>query len=243
VGREAGGGRGGRRWGAGGGRVRGAALPWVFYGYASLLTMVALAVGLWVCITSLWDPVRRLLRRDPAMPLTRAHWGVCMAHLGVGIFIIGATFVSAYDFEGDRAVSPGEQFQAQGYEFLFLGTRDVAGPNFDAVEGQFELRRGGRFLGTLRPQQRIYRVQTNPMTQTAIHAAPHRDILLSLGEPLGNGAWSLRVQVKPMVRFIWLGTLIMALGAILAMTDRRYRVPARAREPAPAAQPRPAGGG
>jgi cytochrome c-type biogenesis protein CcmF len=222
----------------------GAALPWIFYGEASLLTMLAVAIGLWVCAAALMEPVRRLLARGSGMALTRAHWGMCLAHLGVGVFILGATMVSSYEFEGDRSIAPGERFEAQGYEFVFRGTRDVTGPNYDAVEGEFELRRDGRLITVMTPQKRIYRVQTNPMTQTAINAAPHRDILLSLGEPLGNGAWSLRVQVKPLVRFIWLGTLLMALGGILAMTDRRYRVPVReAATHAADAHAKPAGGG
>jgi cytochrome c-type biogenesis protein CcmF len=209
-------------------------LPLLIWGSTSFLTLFAVTAGIWVCVTSLLDPVQRWLRRDGAMPLTRAHWGMCIAHLGVGLFVIGATVVSAYDIEADIGATPGDSWETGGYEFVFRGTRDVTGPNYDAVEGEFELRRNGRLLTLLTPQKRIYRVQTNPMTQASIHPRLDRDVFIAMGEPLGAGAWSLRVQVKPMVRFIWIGTLVMALGGLLALTDRRYRVAVREPEEAPA---------
>jgi cytochrome c-type biogenesis protein CcmF len=76
---------------------------------------------------------------------------------------------------------------------------------------------------TLAPQKRVYRVQQNPMTEAAIDSNPTRDVFLALGDPLGGDAWSLRVQVKPMISFLWFGSGFMALGGILAITDRRYR--------------------
>jgi cytochrome c-type biogenesis protein CcmF len=83
----------------------------------------------------------------------------------------------------------------------------------------------------LTPQKRIYRVQRNPMTEAAIDGRLQRDVFIALGESLGGGAWSLRVQIKPLIRLIWYGAIIMALGGLLAATDRRYRQPARALEP------------
>src|SRR5690606_30915962 len=105
--------------------------------------------------------------------------------------------------------------------------RDVEGPNYDAVEGEFELRRDGELIAMMRPQQRAYRVQAQTLPEAAIHQGLHRDVLVTLGESLGAGAWSVRLQVKPLIRFVWLGALMMALGGLLAATDRRYRQPVR----------------
>ncbi len=207
--------------------VLGFTLPWLIWGGTSLLTLIAVSIGIWVCLTSLYDPVMRWWRKDASMPLTRGHWGMCIAHLGVGLFLLGATVVSAYDVETDIGAAPGDRMEVGGYEFIFRGTRDVTGPNYDAIEGEFELRRDGRLLTLLTPQKRVYHVQTNPMTQASIHPRLDRDVFIAMGEPLGAGAWSLRIQVKPMVRFIWLGTLVMAFGGLLALTDRRYRVAVR----------------
>ena len=102
----------------------------------------------------------------------------------------------------------------------------------DATTWEFELRKNGRLVDTLESQQRFYRVQQSSMTEAAIDSRIARDVFIALREPLGDDAWAVRVQVKPLIRFLWLGTLLMALGGVLAVTDRRYRLPVRAAAPA-----------
>jgi cytochrome c-type biogenesis protein CcmF len=210
------------RWPAAIAVVVGVVAPLLVFSTTSVLTSVAVAAGVWVCASALLDPVRKLVFRTGA-PLTRGHLGMCLAHFGVGVFILGATMASAYNLEVDVSAKPGDTVKAGGYEFVFRGMRRVQGPNFVADEGEFELRRGGSLLTVLRPQKRVYRVQQNPMTEAAIDSKPTRDVFLALGEPLGDNAWSLRIQVKPMISFLWFGSGLMALGGILAITDRRYR--------------------
>ncbi len=213
----------------------GIALPFVFFGTASVLTVLAVSIALWVALSSLLDPVRRLVFRTGA-PLTRGQVGMCLAHFGVGVFMLGATVASAYNFERDFAVRPGDTMEAGGYELLFKGVGSAQGPNFVADEAEIELRADGGLIGVLRPQVRTYRVQTEPMTEAAIDTNMLRDVFVALGEPLGNDAWSLRLRVKPLISLLWLGAGLMALGGLVAITDKRYRVPAR--QPAPAvAQP------
>ena len=208
----------------------GIALPLLVFGRASGMTVVGVVAGLWVCGSALLDPLRRLLRPEQGMRLTRAHWGMILAHFGVGMFILGATVTSAYNIETDRTAAPGDRWETGGYEFVFRGVRDVQGPNFDAVEGEVELRRNGELVALLTPQKRVYRVQQSPMTEAAIDGRVHRDVFVALGESVGGGTWSLRVQIKPLIRFIWYGCAVMALGGLLAATDRRYRrVPERAK--------------
>ena len=215
-------------WLAGVAIALGVVLPLVVFGQSSFMTAIGVIAGLWVCGAALLDPLRRLLRPQQGMRLTRAAWGMFLAHFGVGIFILGATVTSAYNVETDRGVSPGDRWETGGYEFVFRGVRDVPGPNFDAVEGEVELRRGGELIALLTPQKRVYRVQQSPMTEAAIDGRIHRDVFVALGDSLGGGAWSLRIQIKPLIRFIWYGCAIMALGGLLAATDRRYRrVPER----------------
>ena len=90
--------------------------------------------------------------------------------------------------------------------------RDVAGPNYEAIESEVVISRDGEQIAVLHPQKRVYRVQKNAMTEAGIDGDWNRDLFVAMGEPLGDGAWSLRLQYKPMVRFIWLGALVMALG-------------------------------
>jgi len=203
--------------------VLGVLLPWVIFGSAGVLTVVGIVAGLWVIAASLFDPVRRMIRRDAARPLTRAQWGMTLAHVGIGMFVLGVTVSSSYNIETDRAAVPGDRWELAGYEIVFRGLRDVQGVNYAAVEGEFELRRDGTLVTVLTPQNRVYRVQSSPMTEAGIDARWYRDIFIALGQPLGDGVWSLRVQFKPLIRFIWLGSLVMAFGGLLAASDPRYR--------------------
>ena len=205
--------------------VLGVALPLIFFGAAGLMTLLGVVLGCWLLAASLLDPLRRALRPGTArIPLTRGQCGMILAHLGVGVFIIGVTVTSSYSVETDAAATPGDRREVGGYEFIFRDIRDVTGPNYQAVEGEFEVRRDGRFVTVLTPQKRVYRVQQSPMTETGIDAGWRRDLLVALGDPLGGGAWSLRVQYRPFIRFVWLGALIMAFGGLVTLSDPRYRL-------------------
>jgi cytochrome c-type biogenesis protein CcmF len=207
--------------------------PFIFFDTASVLTVLSLSIALWVCSSSLLDPVRRMVFRTGA-PLTRGQVGMCLAHFGVGVFMLGATVASAYNFERDFSARPGDSIEAGGYEFAFNGTRRFEGANFVADEGEFEVRRGGDLVAVLNPQVRVYQVQTQPMTEAAIDSNILRDVFVALGEPLGDNAWSVRLRVKPLIGLLWLGSGLMALGGLVAITDRRYRVAARRTEAATA---------
>ena len=146
-----------------------------------------------------------------------------LAHLGVGVFILGATITSSYTIETDRSARPGDRWELFGYEFVFRNIRNFDGVNYRATEGEFEVRRNGSLITVMAPQKRTYLVQQNPMTEAAIDSGWTRHLFIALGDPLGDGAWSLRIQYKPLIRFVWLGPLIMAFGGLLAASDSRYR--------------------
>jgi cytochrome c-type biogenesis protein CcmF len=214
------------RWPAVAAVALGVAAPFVLFGTASALTLLSVSIALWVCASSLLDPLRRLVFGTGA-PLTRGQVGMYLAHFGVGIFMLGATVASAYNLELDVSARPGDTVEAGGYEFVFQGIRKVEGPNFVADEGEFELREEGALVAVLTPQIRTYQVQREPMTEAAIDTNVVRDVFVALGEPLGDDAWSLRLQVKPLIGFLWLGSGIMVLGGLVAITDRRYRAAVR----------------
>jgi cytochrome c-type biogenesis protein CcmF len=198
----------------------GLAIPPVAYGAFHLSTVIGLTAGIWVILSSLYEPWQRLAKKQS---LSRSVVGMTLAHIGVGVFAIGVTITQTYRIEKDIALKPGQSIELQGYTFDFKSTRPVSGPNYDAVEAEIVVTRDGDPVTTLHPQKRTYRVQTMPMTESGIHVKWNRDLFVAMGDDLGAGAWSLRVQYKPMVRYIWLGALIMALGGIVAITDRRYR--------------------
>ena len=213
--------------------VAGLAVPALVYGrFGGLVTVGAIA-AFWIMAVALIQPIRSL-RRDPGTAgITRAALGMSIAHFGVGFFVLGVSIVQAFNVEEDMRILPGESVEVAGFTFELRELRNVQGPNFQALEGEIEIRKNGEFIGELRPQKRTYLVQQSPMTEAGIHADLRRDLFVALGDPLGDGAWSVRLQYKPMIRFIWLGALIMALGGLIAASDRRYQfakgaVPAKA---------------
>ncbi len=157
----------------------------------------------------------------------RGFWGMVLGHMGIAVFIVGVTLTSIYSTEKDIRLAPGESYAMDGYDFRFNGVEVTKGPNYTAYRGEVIATRDGELVAEMHPEKRIYLVQTMPMTEAAIDPGLTRDLFVALGEDLGQGAWSLRVYHKPFVRWLWLGALLMAIGAGLAATDRRYRALAR----------------
>jgi cytochrome c-type biogenesis protein CcmF len=154
-----------------------------------------------------------------------AWYGMLLAHLGVAFFIIGVTLVKGYETERDLRMAPGDHTQVGGYDFTFRGVHEVGGPNYNAVRGEFEVRRVGssEILMLMEPEKRQFRASGQVMTEAAIDSALTRDLYVSLGEAVENGAWGVRVYHKPFVDWIWGGCFVMAAGGFLALCDRRYR--------------------
>ncbi|MGH8194138.1 MAG: heme lyase CcmF/NrfE family subunit [Woeseiaceae bacterium] len=220
--------------------VAGIAVPPMIYGRAGALVIVGSLAAFWILASSLMQPLRSW-RRAPGTPrMPRAALGMSVAHLGLGLFVLGVTTVSAFSVEDDVRMAPGEKVQLAGYEFELRGLKEVEGRNYRALEGEIEIRKDGEFVEVVRPQERTYLVQQNPMTEAGIEAGWNRDLFVALGRPLGNGVWSVRLQYKPLVRFIWLGAFVMAFGGIIAASDRRYRVNAVVREKRAALEQEPA---
>jgi len=136
--------------------------------------------------------------------------------------------------EKDLRMEPGSSYTLSGYEFKFKGVEKIQGPNFVADEANIDVYVDGEYQSTLRPQKRIYVGQANnAMTEASIDVSFMRDVYAAMGEPLENGAWSLRLYHKPLIRWIWLGCLLMTFGGVLAVLDKRYRVRKVARQAQP----------
>jgi cytochrome c-type biogenesis protein CcmF len=157
-----------------------------------------------------------------------------LAHIGLGVFVLGVTMVRGYQTEHDVELRPGQTFALGRYEVRFEGVTQVRGPNYDAMAGRFALQKGGVTVTTMTSEKRLYRVQQNPMTEAAIDRGLTRDVYIALGEDLGNGTWTARLYLKPFINWIWIGALLMALGGLLAVSDRRYRIKLREQAPQPA---------
>jgi cytochrome c-type biogenesis protein CcmF len=151
--------------------------------------------------------------------------GMLLAHGGVAVFLAGALLVEALNVQREVALSPGQSLRVSGYELRFEGVDHQQGPNYSADRGHVRVMQNDRELALLHPEKRAYASGGQMMTEAGIHARLNGDIYVALGEPLGNNAWAVRVHVKPFVRWIWLGALLMALGGFVTAADRRFRRP------------------
>ncbi len=210
----------------------GVGIPWLVYGSLSLMTVIGCIAAIWIIGASVIEPIAAAAGKAK---MTRAKAGMHLAHFGVGVFTLGVTVVSSFGIEADRSIRPGEIVEVAGYTFEMKALEPGQGPNYAFLRGTFDVRKDGELVSTLAPEKRRYLRQESPMTEAGIDGKLHRDIFVAMGDPLGDDAWSVRLQYKPLIRFIWLGTIIMALGGLLAVSDRRYRVAATAAEREPVA--------
>jgi cytochrome c-type biogenesis protein CcmF len=219
------------RWAFGAAIVAAVLTEW-FEGRISWLGGVGLFCAYWVLSSIVADLVERLKPAAGAgsasvwqrwNQIPRSMKGMMLAHLGIGVFIFGVTMVKTYEVERDADMNIDESAEIAGYTFTFKGVRDVKGPNYDAVEGLVILSKGNKELAQLRPQKRMYRAHSNPMTEADIRSRFTGDIYVSLGQASKGNAWVVRLYYKPFVTWIWGGCVLMALGGALAASDRRYR--------------------
>lgn len=197
-------------------------LPFVVDGVLNIAAGLGLAGAIWIAITTLQSLYQRI-KTSSHLPLS--FLGMIMAHLGMAVFVAGVTMVMSYHQEKDVRLEPGSTYELSGYEFKFLGTKEIEGPNYSAQQGHLEVSKQGEKVTDLYPQKREYVAMGNPMpmTEASVDTNLIRDIYAAMGEPLGEKAWSLRLYYKPMISWIWLGCLLMTVGGILAVSDRRYR--------------------
>ena len=200
--------------------VIGAAIAFGIYGASNVLTPVAITLGAWIILVTLADPLDRLRRR---LTLPPAIIGMTVAHVGLGLFVIAIAVVQSFTQERDVALARGESTTLGGYTFRFNGVQPLEGPNFDGTRSRIDLLHGDRKIDTLTAEKRRYWVRRQVMTEAGIKTHRGSDLFVALGEDLGGGRWSLRVQYRPLVDLVWISAFIMALGGAIATRDRRYR--------------------
>ncbi len=193
------------------------AIPFAFGGWQPLVS-IGLLFALWIATTAVAD----LGSQGSLGSRSLSYYGMHLAHVGVAVCIAGITVATGYQTERDLRMDIGDEVNVGGYLFRFAGVKEVTGPNYLAARGDVEVSRGGRVLGTLRPEKRVYSASLNAMTESAIDMGGWRHLYVSLGEPLDGTAWRVQVYYKPLVGWIWAGALLMALGGGMAVFDRRY---------------------
>jgi len=201
--------------------------PFLYGDGFNVRVFIGISLSMWI-ITTVFREFKGKFRSTTSITeklkqLSPSYYGMMLAHIGVAVTAIGITLVSVYSEERDMRMAPGDTMELADYQFKFLGTTSVKGANFVADQGTIEISLDGESVVTLYPQKRRYNVKKSMMTEASIDPGLFRDLYLALGEPLADGAWAVRVHYKPYVRWLWLGGLLMALGGIVTVFDRRYR--------------------
>jgi cytochrome c-type biogenesis protein CcmF len=196
------------------------AVAFGIFGSARILTPVGFTLAFWIALTSLIDPIDRWRRK---LTLSRSIVGMTVAHLGLALFIIGITSVESYTHEKDVALAVGQSADIGDYQVRFVNIAPLEGPNYNGVRGEIAVTREGRPVMTLHPEKRQYWVQRTVQTEAGIGTTRGANLLVALGEDLGANKWSVRLQLRPLVNYVWIAAFVMALGGFVAASDRRYR--------------------
>ena len=190
--------------------------------------ILGVSLAFWIILSTLVAIRHRLRKKQDFMSAVksqpRSFYGMSLAHIGFAVTIIGIVMTSNNSSDIHKRMGPGDEVELAGYTFRLESISKQPGPNYQATEAKINIYRDGKLVTTLHSQKRIYNMSGMAMTEAGIDPGLTRDLYVSLGEPLGNGEWSLRLYHKPFVRWLWLGALLMAMGGFLSVTDRRYRL-------------------
>ncbi len=203
----------------------------------SALGPIGVCLGVWVVLGALVDLAQRTGRGSiserlaRALRLPRADWGKAVAHIGMGVTIFAVAAMTAWVTEDIRVVRIGDSYPLGSYEITLKSVTDVQGPNYSATRAEMQVAQAGVPVTTLFPEKRFYPVAAMPTTEAAIDLGAFRDLYLVIGDPQEGGGFAVRGYIKPFANWIWGGALLMALGGILSLTDRRFRIAAGARKP------------
>lgn len=209
--------------------VTGLALPYWLQNQLTVSAVLGVMMSAFIVLLSLYELQQRATHRYPLLiglrKLSCSHWGMILAHLGVAMTVWGIAFSQNYSIERDVRMKIGDTAQIADYLFQFKGIHATDGPNYEGGKAEVAISSQGKWITTLYAEKRFYQVSKMTMTEAAINWGFSRDLYVALGESLGNGAWALRLYYKPFIRWIWFGGVFMALGGLLCLFDRRYRLP------------------
>ena len=207
--------------------IAGFALPYFLHNKLTVSVALGTMTSVIIVLLSLYEMKQRATHRESFFKgitkLSRSHWGMILAHLGVAMTVWGIAFSQNFSVERDVRMAVGDTVQIADYDFKFTGVSDANGPNYMGGKAQIDISKNGKPEATLFAEKRFYTVSKMPMTEAAINWGFTRDLYVALGEKIDDNSWALRLYYKPFIRWIWIGGLFMALGGLLCMFDRRYR--------------------
>ncbi|MEG9533715.1 heme lyase CcmF/NrfE family subunit [Mannheimia indoligenes] len=208
--------------------VLGFALPYLFRNTITVSVVLGTMMSVFIVLLSLYELQQRATHRHSffsgLFKLSRSHWGMVLAHLGVAMTVFGIAFSQNFSVERDVRMNVGDKAEILDYQFEFKGIKITDGANYQGGTAELEITHNGKYEATLNAEKRFYNVSKMGMTEAAIDWGFTRDLYAALGEKLEDNSWAVRLYYKPFIRWIWIGGLFMALGGLLCMMDKRYRL-------------------
>ncbi|NBB68365.1 heme lyase CcmF/NrfE family subunit [Mannheimia haemolytica] len=203
-------------------------LPYLFRNTITVSVVLGTMMSVFIVLLSLYELHQRATHRHSFLSgifkLSRSHWGMVLAHLGVAMTVFGIAFSQNFSIERDVRMNVGDKAEILDYQFEFKGIKITDGANYQGGTAELEITRNGKYEATLNAEKRFYTVSRMGMTEAAIDWGFTRDLYAALGEKLEDNSWAVRLYYKPFIRWIWIGGLFMALGGLLCMLDKRYRL-------------------
>ncbi|EPJ46679.1 MAG: cytochrome c-type biogenesis protein CcmF [Osedax symbiont Rs1] len=189
---------------------------------------LALVLAFWVVFSLILDAFSKVSNKADKLvglsKLSPSYWAMQIAHLGVVVTMVGVALVATYSEERDIRMVPGDIVTLAEYSFEFQGAEKISGPNYSADMGTIEVLKNNQFFATMHPEKRFYPARGSMMTEADINAGLFADVFVALGEPLADGAWAVRLQYKPFMRWVWFGGVLMMFAGMLTVFDRRYKI-------------------
>ncbi len=205
----------------------GLAFPFFYRDKYEILAALTVFIASWIFIALFADLLYRLRNAETIFSglkkLSVSYYAMVIAHAGIAVTTVGVGLTSIYTEQRDIRMEVGQHVEVIDYEFVLEKLEHIEGPNYQAEQALIKVMQGGKFLREMKPQKRRYIATGSTMTEVALDVSLFRDLYVAMGEPLTETAWAMRVHLKPFVRWIWLGALMMAFGAVLAVADKRYR--------------------
>ena len=203
-------------------------LPYLVGDRLTVTAVLGVMMAAIIVILSLYEMHTRATHRHSFLTgvfkLSRSHWGMTLAHLGVAMTVFGIAMSQNFSIEKDVRMREGDSVQILDYQFTFKGLKITDGANYQGGTADIAITKNGKPEATLHAEKRFYNVSKMGMTEAAIDWGFSRDLYAALGEQLEDGSWGLRLYYKPFIRWIWFGGLFMAIGGLLCMLDKRYRI-------------------
>jgi cytochrome c-type biogenesis protein CcmF len=194
------------------------------------LVLVQIFIGIflatWVVSQNFGDWFKKSYKKEGFKPksISASLYAMYVAHIGLAVVVVGVVLSSHLSVEKNIRMGIGQVHEVSGYKFKFESLNDFNASNYDGIRGHFTISKNGSTVAELEPEKRRYHASGQWMTEAGIDASLTRDLYIALGEELpGSNDWAVRIYVKPFVTWLWLGSLLMGLGGLIAMTDRRYR--------------------